>query len=137
MTPDDLDPTYIADNRRIAQRLLILLQRRRLFRDRFSDEDHQYCRKSAADLSKVLEAEMLTIEDGGYLQQVLTELQRACVIFVSAAGAKANNFRDDDELFRYHLNVLREVFAQRVGRIVDAFGLPVTPEIQNLIDFRA
>ncbi|MFI6832803.1 hypothetical protein ACIBG5_37210 [Kribbella sp. NPDC050241] len=132
----DLDPTYIADNRRFAERMLILLQSRRLLRDRFSDEDQEYCRRSADDLRKALQAEMLAIEDGGYLLTVLTDLQRCCTTFVSAAGSKAKNFRHDHELFAFHLGMLREVFAQWVRHVVDGFALSVTPEIQEIMDFK-
>jgi hypothetical protein len=63
---DDLDQTYVTENRRYARRLLILLQTRRLLRDRFSDEDQEHCRRSADDLRMALQAEMLLIEDGGF-----------------------------------------------------------------------
>ncbi len=128
--------TYLADNRHIAQRLMILLQRRRLLRDRIMDEDYEECRKSAHDLRKVFENEMLTVSGGGFLLRALMDLQAACTNFVSAAGRKSEAFRRDDDLFRYHLVVLREIFAQRVGLIVEEFDLLVTPEIQEVIDFR-
>lgn len=131
------DPVYIANNRRIAERLLILLQRRGLLQDRISDEDQEHCRRSADDLRRVFEAEMLLVEDGGFLLDILAALQRACTVFVRAAGPKAKSFKQDDELFRYHLVVLREVFAKHVGQVVDVFGLTVTPEIQAILRFRS
>lgn len=94
------------------------------------------CRKSAHDLRKVFESEMLAVRGRGFLLRALMGLQAACTSFVSAAGRKSEAFRRDDELFRYHLVVLREVFAQRVGLIVERFNLIVTPEIQEIIDFR-
>lgn len=132
----DDEATYLADNRHIAERLMILLQRRRLLRDRIMDEDYEECRKSAHDLRKVFENEMLTVSGGGFLLRALMDLQVACTNFVSAAGQKSEAFRRDDDLFRYHLVVLREIFAQRVALIVEKFDLLITPEIQEMIDFR-
>lgn len=60
---DDSDAQYLQDNRHIAERLMILLQRRRLLRDRVMDEDYEECRKSAHDLRKVFENEMLTVRE--------------------------------------------------------------------------
>jgi hypothetical protein len=133
-TMDDAEAKYLQDNRHIAERVLIFLQRRRLLRDRMMDEDYEECRKSAHELSKVFEGEMLTVEGKGFLFRALMDMQTACTNFVSAAGHKSQAFRGDDELFRYHLVVLREVFAQRVGLIVERFDLPATPEIQQIIE---
>lgn len=129
-------PAYVTENRRIAERLLKLLQRRRLLHDRLSPEDEEYCRRSADDLRKVFEVEMLAFEGGGFLWDTLVTLQRACTMFVRAAGPKAKSFKQDNDLFLYHLVVLREIFAIRVGRVVEVFGLQVTPEIQAILDFR-
>ncbi len=130
------DATYLQDNRHIADRLMIRLVKPRLLRDRFSDEDYEECRKSADRLRKVFESEMLAIQDGGFLLRAVMDLQRACTNFVSAAGRKSEVFREDHELFRYHLTVLREVFAQRVTKIVETFDLQVPFEVQQIMDFR-
>ena len=134
---EPLDQAYLTQNRHRAQRLLILMQRRRLLRERFHEEDEEYCRRSAADLRQVLEAEMLAVADGGFLLTVLMELQRACTNFVRAAGGQAKNFKEDPELFQYHLVDLREVFAQRLERVLDTFQLPATDEIQQVISFKS
>jgi hypothetical protein len=131
----DDEARYLQDNHHIAERLIKLLQRRRLLRDRLMDEDYEECRESAHDLRKVFENEMLAITDGGFLLRAVTDMQTACTNFVSAAGRHSEAFRRDDELFRYHLVVLREVFAQRVKLIVEEFDLRVTPEVQAIIDF--
>jgi len=132
---DDEEAKYLQENRHIAERLVKLLQRRRLLRDRVMNEDYEECRKSAHDLRKVFENEMLAVTSGGFLFRALTDMQPACTNFVSAAGRKSAAFKEDDELFRYHLVVLREIFARRVSTIVDRFGLAVTPEIQQVMDF--
>jgi hypothetical protein len=131
----DDEALYLQENHHIAERLIKLLQRRRLLRDRAIYEDHEECRESAHDLRKVFENEMLAVTDGGFLLRAITDMQTACTNFVSAAGRHSEAFRRDDELFRYHLVVLREVFAQRVRLIVETFDLQVTPEIQQVIDF--
>jgi hypothetical protein len=131
----DDEARYLQDNHHIAERLIKLLQRRRLLRDRVMDEDYEECRESAHDLRKVFENEMLAITDGGFLLRAITDMQTACTNFVSAAGRHSEAFRRDDELFRYHLVVLREVFAQRVKLIVERFDLRPTPEVQAIIDF--
>jgi len=132
---DDEEAKYLQENRHIAERLIKLLQRRRLLRDRVTDEDYEECRESAHELRKVFENEMLAVTSGRFLLCALTDMQTACTNFVSAAGRNSVAFKKDDELFRYHLVVLREVFAQRVRMIVDRFDLQVTPEIQQVMDF--
>ncbi|WP_137123472.1 hypothetical protein [Segeticoccus rhizosphaerae] len=132
---DDDESRYIQDYRHIAERLVKLLQRRRLLRDRLLAEDYEECRESAHDLRKVFENEMLAVTDRGFLLAAITDMQTACTNFVSAAGRDSANFRRDDELFRYHLIVLREVFAKRLRLIVEKFDLQVTPEIQAVINF--
>jgi hypothetical protein len=129
------DMTYLQNNRHIAERLLVFLEDRRLLRDRMSDEDQVYCRKSADALRKVLENEMLNVQHGGFLLDALRELRRACTNFVSAAGPKSQAFKEDNALFQYHLEILREAFAQRVRRIVTEFDLRPTPEVQEIMDF--
>lgn len=131
----DDEARYLQDNHHIAERLIKLLQRRRLLRDRLMDKDYEECRESAHDLRKIFENETLAITDGGFLLRAVTDMQSACTNFVSAAGRHSEAFRRDDELFRYHLVVLREVFAQRVKLIVEKFDLGVTPEVQAIIDF--
>lgn len=131
----DDDARYLQDNHHIAERLVKLLQRRRLLRDRVMDEDYEECRESAHDLRKVFENEMLAVTDGGFLLRAITDMQTACTNFVSAAGRHSEAFRRDDELFQYHLTVLREIFARRVRLIVENFDLHVTPEIQQVMDY--
>lgn len=134
MSPDE-EANYLQTNRHIALRLTKLLQRRRLLRDRIGQEDYEECRKSAHQLRKVFENEMLAEQGNGFLLLAITDMQNACTTFVSAAGRNSENFRQDDELFRYHLVVLREIFAQRLGLIVDKFDLPVTPEVQQIVSY--
>ena len=55
---------YIVDNNRHAERILTVLEDRRLFRDRATIEDCDFCRRSAHELRGLLEARMLTIEAG-------------------------------------------------------------------------
>ncbi len=129
------DMTYLQNNRHIAERLLIFLEGRRLLLDRITGEDQVYCRKSADALRKVLENEMLNVKDGGFLLEALRDLRRACTNFVSAAGAESQAFKDDDLLFRYHLEILREAFALRVVRIVNEFDLRPTPEVQEIMSY--
>ena len=129
------DMTYLQNNRHIAERLLIFLEDRRLLRDRMSDEDQAYCRKSADALRKVLENEMLNVQNGGFLLDALRDLRRACTNFVSAAGPRSQAFKEDETLFRYHLDILREAFALRVRKIVMEFDLQPTPEIQHIMQF--
>ena len=136
MTPY-VDPTYVADNRRHAERLLILLASRRLLRDHHSDEDVGHCRESSQELRKALESQMLTLAEGGFLEQILSDLQRACTNFVSAAGRNSANFSKDKDLFRFQLDSLREVFAQRLRQVVDVFGLSPSAEIQEIMHFSA
>lgn len=131
----DEEAKYVQENRHIARRLTILLQRRRLLRERFTQEDYEECRKSAHELRKVFENEMLAETGNGFLLRALIDMQSACTNFVSAAGTKSANFRQDDELFRYHIVVLREVFAQRMRLIVAKFDLDVTPEVSEIINF--
>lgn len=130
------DPTYIADNRHIAERILVRLMRPRLLRDRLSDESYEACRKSADDLRHIFESEMLAIRGGGFLLRAVMDMQKACTNFVSAAGRKSEVFKGDDDLFRHHLTILREVFAQRVTAIVETFDLQAPAEIQQIMYFR-
>lgn len=129
------DVGYLQNNRHIAERLLIFLEDRRLLRDRMGDEDQVFCRKSAAALRKVIENEMLNVQDGGFLLDVLRDLRRACTNFVSAAGPKSRAFEEDVALFQYHLQILREVFGQRVRRIVQEFDLRPTDEVREIMNF--
>lgn len=137
MMSDDVDPKYIADNRRDAERLMILLAGPRLLRERHWREDFELCRLSAQDLRKALEAQMIALDQGGFLEDMLSDLRRACTAFVTSAGANAANFVRDPSFFHFQLDTLRLTFARRVRRIVDAFGLAPTPEIQEIIDFHA
>lgn len=132
---DSVDFAYLQNNRHIAERLLVFLEDRRLLRERDILEDYVYCRKSADALRQVLGNEMLLVHDGGVLLDVLRDLRRACTNFVSAAGPKSQSFKDDDSLFRYHLEMLREVFGQRVRLVVEIFGLSPSPEIKQIIGF--
>ncbi len=129
------DLAYLHDNRHIAERLLIFLEGRRLLRDRISDEEQVYCRKSANELRKILENEMLNVQGRGFLLEAIRDLRRACTNFVSAAGPNSRAFKDDEALFRYHLEILREAFAQRVKLIVDTFDLQPTADLQQIMDF--
>ncbi|MGR0220873.1 hypothetical protein [Agromyces sp. ZXT2-6] len=131
----DEEANYIQANRHIAIRLTKLLQRRRLLRDRLNQEDYEECRRSAHELRKIFENEMLAENGAGFLLHAMTDLQNACTTFVSAAGRNSENFKRDDELFRYHLVVLREVFAQRMSLIVERFDLPISTEVQQIISF--
>ena len=130
-----LDMDYFQMNLLIAQRLLIYLEDRRLLLGRFNAEDQEYCRRSADDLRGVLGGEMLAVRDGGMLLAALRDMRRACNIFVSAAGPEAKEFKTDDDLFSYHLVILRTVFAQRVGHIVEEFELDATDEVKQIIQF--
>ena len=78
---------------------------------------------------------MLNIQDGGFLLDALRDLRRACTHFVSAAGPRSQAFKEDDALFRYHLEILREAFAHLVIRIVSEFDLSPTPEVRQIMDF--
>ena len=133
----DIDQSYIVDNRRHAQRILAVLEDRRLFRDRATIEDTEFCRRSAHELRGLIGAQILTIEAGGFLAEMLADMQRACRLFVEAAGRDATNFRRDPLLFADHLRALRITVGQRVTRIVDEFGLVVSPEIQEIMDYQA
>lgn len=137
MTTDDVTLQYIADNRRQAERLLILLASRRILRERHSDEDFEHCRESAQRLRTALEGQMMALPESGFLEQILRDLQRACTNFVSAAGSHSKHFVADPALFRFHLDNLREGFALRLQRVVDVFGLRPEPEIQRIMAFRA
>jgi hypothetical protein len=134
---DDVDAKYIADNRLDAERLMILLAGPRLLWERHWREDFEHCRLSAQDLRRALEAQMIALDQGGFLEDMLSDLRRACAAFVTAAGANAANFVRDPTLFQFQLDTLRLTFARRVRRIVDAFGLAPTQEIQDIIGFRA
>lgn len=63
-TVGSVDQGYIVDNHRHAERILTVLEDRRLFRDRATIEDCDFCRRSAHELRGLLEARMLTIEAG-------------------------------------------------------------------------
>lgn len=132
----NVDKGYIVDSRRHSERILTVLEDRRLFRDRANIEDCEFCRRSAQEIRRILEAQMLTIEAGGFLREMLGDLRRACGIFVDAAGRDAIHFRNDFQLFEDHLRELRIAVAQRVTRIVDEFELTVSQEIQRVMDYR-
>lgn len=127
------DQAYLHDNRHIAERLMIFIEGRRLLRDRMTDEDQVYCRKSAQELRRILENEMLTVKGGGVLLDAIRDLRKACANFVSAAGPKSKAFKEDDVLFRYHLELLRETFAQRVTLVVDVFDLQPSTELEEIM----
>lgn len=133
MSAAEPTPLYLAENRQAAEHLLIFLQSRRILRDRVDYEQYEECRKSAHALRGVLEMQMLTVKGGGFLREALDDMQVACTKFVSAAGNKSINFKQDDELFQAALAVLRTVFAQRVASIVDTFGLHVNEQITAII----
>jgi hypothetical protein len=131
------DANYLAKNRRIAERLLILLEDRRLLRERVRPEGRRECMMSAQTLRKVLENEMLTVSDKGFLLQDLRDLRTACTNFVSMAGPDATAFEDDEALFFHALTTLRAVFAQRLSRIIESFDLEVSEEIRDITSFKA
>lgn len=131
---DDVEMQYIQQNLHLAERLLVFLQDRRLLRTRAHDEDFESCRESAQELRKVLEAELLAVRGKGFFFEALSDMQKACRIFVSAAGTNSQDFRRDPRLFVTHLNILRDVFSQRVRLIVERFDLTVSDELQALLD---
>jgi hypothetical protein len=133
---DTIDQGYIVDNRRHAERILTVLEGRRLFTAWPSAEDEEFCRRSAQELRGLLEAQMLTIEAGGFLIEMINDVRKACRIFVDAAGRDAVNFCSDFRLFEDHLATLRMTVALRVGRIVDEFQLTVSVEIQEIMGHR-
>ena len=89
---DDTEARYIQQNLHVAERILIFLQDRRILRSRVHEEDFEECRISAMDLRRVLEAELLTVQDKGFLFIALSDMQKACRIFVDAAGSSSRTF---------------------------------------------
>jgi galactokinase len=133
MSVEEVTRAYIEQNRQAAENLMIFLQSRRLLRDRYQ-EDFEECRKSAHTLRRVLENVMLTVKGRGMLLEALTDMQRACTAFVSAAGRKSENFKQDGELFTAAHRSMRLVFAHRVRLIVDVFELSANREIQAIME---
>lgn len=128
------DANYVAATRHIVDRLLILLDGKLILTDDPHREDPENCRESAQDLRGVLTAEMLLLAKGGPLLEDLRALRMVCENFVKAAGQNSARFGSDPSLFWHHLTVLRELFSQRLGILVDEYGVVVTPRLQALID---
>ncbi|MFD7023434.1 hypothetical protein [Promicromonospora sukumoe] len=134
---NDAEAQYIQQNLHVAERLLIILQDRRLLRSRVHEEDFEECRKSAHELRKVLEAELLSMNNRGFLFTALSDMQGACRAFIDAAGSSSQNFRRDPNRFITQLNALRVVFSRQVRLVVERFELPVSWEMRDLLNLTA
>lgn len=131
---ENLNVQYVENNRQIAKRVLIFLEDRRVLTERIHIENFEECRRSAHDIRGLLQNELIAISGKGPLSVDLSDMQKACRNFVSAAGTNSVNFRRDGSLFNGHMTSLREIFAQRIRHIAEVFDESPGPQLQELLN---
>lgn len=121
-----------AYERRVARRVLILLEVRRIFDDRGSREDFIDCRLSADKIRLELNQEIMNAEVGGDLEKSLKCIRDASTAFVRSAGKDSINFSLDTQFFWTCLEAYRDTVAGEVNWLANNYGLSLDGSLRAL-----
>ncbi|WP_370626962.1 hypothetical protein [Salinibacterium sp. ZJ450] len=123
---------YVQTNKDLARRILVYLEDRRVLylNDR---EDYEACRKSAQDIRNFLTLEIMNVQGGGHLEELLKRIRSAARAFVTAAGQESTNFSDNHGHFVACLSAFRDAVGAELNWLSMDYQLPLQPHLQAIV----
>jgi len=127
-----------ADDRRVARKVVIFLEGRRLlFGDRHV-EDEGECIGSALQIRAFLTEQITDANPGMELERALRVMRTACRKFVEIGGPNGRNFHRshypyEADGFSLALGDLRTAIGYQLGSILADYPMDVEPELASIL----
>lgn len=128
-----LDWQVVPDDRDVARRVLLFLEDRRVLTQDPSREDYEGCRKGAQKIRNYVDVELGNTQEGGPLEHCLRRMRTASAAFITAAGQKSVDFKDDHSYFVSTLEAYRDTLATQIAQVSYEHKLQVPHDLQPLL----